>query len=62
MKKEYQKPSIKVREVGLENIMAASVTGSKVNDDNAPTNATGLSKSNNIWDSDDAYSPWGDGE
>lgn len=61
MKKLYQKPSIKVREVGLESIMAASVTGGSVYDENAPTNATGLGKENKSWD-DYSYSPWGDDE
>lgn len=63
MNKQYQAPAIKVRHIDSESIMAASVNGTTVNDQQAGNGVTGLSKGNNLWDNDDeSYSPWSNNE
>ena len=58
MRKTYLKPTVHVHCLQTAEIMAASLTGTNVNDALAPTNATGLSKSFSIWDTEDT-DEWG---
>lgn len=51
MKKTYQKPTIKVRNMETSAMLAASVTGTSINGD-APTNATGLAKKSFFFEDD----------
>lgn len=51
MKKTYQAPAVKVKNMETTSILAASATGASIKGD-APTNATGLAKQGFFEDND----------
>lgn len=52
MKKTYQAPTVKVKNMETNSILAASATGASIKGD-APTNATGLAKQGFFFEDND---------
>lgn len=52
MKKTYQAPAVKVKNMETTSILAASATGASIKGD-APTNATGLAKQGFFFEDND---------